>query len=439
MHPGGTTVLGGGAECRPRLRPSRGRRAGPPGLRLLETIPPTPESVALELPLQTTLGLQFQVTQGYADPGAERAYSRARNLCPRDSDSASLFPVLWGLWLIRKVRSELAEAQGLADELDALARRLNDPAFVLQAHQAQGMTALCRGEPAAAARHVEQTAALYNPVRHRGHASLFGQDPAVICKAFGAVALWLLGFPESAERQSEAAIRMSRELSPSSQAVALHFASMLHQLRRDVSRTLACAEASAAIAAEHGFSFWRAGAAVMSGWALTVSGRPEEGIGRLRQGLLDWQATGSRTYQTYYLGLLAEVCGEQGRSAEGLCVLEEALAQARQTGEGLYEAELYRLHGELTLRAGVGSAVTLRGAEEACHRALDIARRQEAISLELRAAMSLTRLGQRLGALAGSQRLLAEVLGRLTEGFQTPDVRVARQLLEGSGIQAASS
>src|SRR5262249_6421910 len=244
-------------------------------------------------------------------------------------------------------------------------------------------TALCRGEPAVAVRHTEQVEALYDPVRHRTHAFLFGQDPGVICKAYGAVARWLLGYPDAAERHSEAAIAMSRELSPTSQAVALHFAAMLHQLRRHGPRTGACAEASAAIAVEHGFAFWLAGAGVMNGWALAAAGAPAEGIDCLRRGLRDWQETGSVTYRTYYLGLLAEVLGGQGQVEESGRVLDEALALVRQTGETFYEAELHRLRGELLLRASGGSGETIRRAEEDFRQALDVARRQGAKSLEL--------------------------------------------------------
>lgn len=395
------------------------------GLGLLAALPDTPERAALELPLQTMLGLQLQVTDGYAASAARQAYTRARQLCAQVPDSALLFPVLWGLWLFHKVRSELRRAQEMAEELLTLARRLNQPDLVLQAHQALGITAFCRGEPTASVQHVEQAAALYDPHRHRTHAFLFGQDPGVICKGYGAVVLWLLGHPDAAVRQSEAAIGMSRELSPTSQAVALHFAAMLHQLRRDHARARECSEGSRTIAAEHGFSFWLAGGDVLSGWALAAAGAAEEGLDRLQRGLRDWMATDSVTYQTYYLGLLAEVLGGQGKLRESARVLEEALALARQTGEGLYEPELHRLRGELLLRRGEE-----RRAEEDFQQALEIARRQEAKSLGLRAAMSLVRLGQRRGTPEQARALLAETYGWFTEGLQTPDLYEARQLLE---------
>src|SRR5581483_4709977 len=117
------------------------------------------------------LGLQLQVTEGFAAPEAKQAYSRARALCPPTSDPAPQSPVLWGLWLFSKGRSELPKAAETAAALLALARRLNDPSLALQAHQALGITAFCRGEQPAALRHVEQATALYDPARHRAHAN----------------------------------------------------------------------------------------------------------------------------------------------------------------------------------------------------------------------------------------------------------------------------
>jgi predicted ATPase len=400
------------------------------GLRLLEKLPDSPGRAALELPLQQTLGLQLQLIEGYAAPAAERAYTRARELSQRAPGDPPLFPVLWGLWLFSKVRSELDRARVLADELRALAERLGDPAALLQTGQALTVTALCRGEPAAAVAHMERVAALYDPERHGGLSFSFGQDPGVASRAFGAVALWLLGRPDEAVRQGREAARRSHELSnPNSQALALHFAAMVHQLRRDAGRARVCAETAGAIAAEHGFSFWQAGAAVLSGWAVAAGGAADEGADRLRRGLDDWAATGSVTYRTYYLGLLAEVRARQGKAEEAGCLLDEALALARQTREGLYEAELYRLRGEARLSLGDDPA----RAEEDFRAALEVARRQQARSLGLRAATSLAGLAVRRGDRAGARALLGEALAGFTEGAETADLREARGLHDALG------
>jgi adenylate cyclase len=393
------------------------------GLALLGEEPASPKCDQLELKLETMLGLQLQTTKGYAAPEAQQAYERARRLCGESAEPATLFPVVWGLWLLHKVRSELTTAQRLAEELAELARRLNDPDLALQAHQALGMTAFCRGHGEASLSHVEQAVALYDPRRHGIHSFQFGQDPGVICKGFGAVVLWLQGFPDAAARQTAAAIKMSENLSPSSQAVALHFAAMVHQLRRDPLTTRQHADACANIAAEHGFSFWQAGSTLLRGSAVAAAGDPAEGSIIIRQGLADWQATGSVTYRTYFLGLLAEALLAQGHAQAALVAIDDALDLVQQTDERFYLAELYRLRGETILQASAPNRHPQ--AEQEFRRALDTARRQNARSLQLRAALSLARIGA-----SNAHRELSEIVAAFNEGSETPDHKQAADLLQ---------
>jgi predicted ATPase len=202
---------------------------------------------------------------------------------------------------------------------------------------------------------------------------------------------------------------------------------MLHQLRRDSVRALACAEASCEIAIEHGFSFWLAGGRIFKGWALAAQGRRDDGLSTLRQGVRDWLATDSLTYQTYYLGVLAETFGAQEPLARR--ALDEALALVQHTGERLYEPELYRLRGELTLSEADRDASALDRAEQDFRQALAAARRQEAKSFELRGVMSLLRLQERRGQVADARGLLADIVARFTEGRDTPELRQAQTLL----------
>jgi predicted ATPase/tRNA A-37 threonylcarbamoyl transferase component Bud32 len=398
------------------------------GLRLLHAVPEA-ERLTMEIALQTALGLQLQLTQGYAAPAAQQSYTRARELCLQAPEPSAEFPVLWGLWLCHKVRSELQTAQEVADDLLILARRTNDPGLALQAHQALGMTAFCRGEQPTSLRNVEQVAAIYDPKRHCLHAAVFGQDPGVMCKSYGAVALWLLGFPDTAAQQCERAMQMSAGLSPTTQAVAPHFAAMVQQLCGNSSQTLECAQRAIAIAGEHGLSFWMAGATVLCGWAMAAEGSQAEGLAKLRQGLDDWRATGSVTYETYYLGLLAEVLAGGQQFDEALEVLEEALALVERSGERFYEPELYRLRGEVLLaRGGKSERGTVRLAQDSFRRSLEIARQQSARSLELRAAMSVTELDRALGIGGAGRALLDEIFAAFTEGFETADLKRAQSM-----------
>jgi adenylate cyclase len=339
-----------------------------------------------------------------------------------------LFPVLWGLWLSHKVRSELRTARQMAENLSELARRLNDPDLSLQAHQALGMTAFCRGELETSLAHVEQGVALYDPQRHVAHAFQFGQDPAVICKGFGAVVLWLLGFPDAAARQSDEAIEMAKELSPSSQAVATFFAAMVYRLRGDLERSRLLAKACGAAAAEHRLSFWMAGSTLLAGGAATDRTDGDEGAA-IRRGLVEWQATGSVTYRTFFLGLLAEALLDRGAEAEALSTLDEALALVETTDERFYVAELHRLRGEALLRAA-NDREKHDEAERHFREALATAQEQNARSLALRAAMSLAELAAADDDGADEGRaILADSYNRLTEGFFTPDLQRASAML----------
>jgi adenylate cyclase len=399
------------------------------GLELLQSLPPTPGRAERELALQMTLGLQLQVTAGFASPEAKQVYVRGRELCDQVRGSPFLGPVLWGLFICCKARSELSKARELAEELHMLAHELRDPALTLQSHQAYAVTTLCLGEPAATRDHVERAEALYDPQRHQSHTFLFGQDVGVACKSFGALALWLLGYPDQAAQKSREAVTLGNGLSqPSSQALALHFAALLHQCRREPRAVLACADLTVAIAAEQSFSFWHAGGTVMRGWALSERGSGPEGVTVLRQGLEAWLATESLTYHTYYLALLAEVLGKEGQTKEGLKVLDDALALAERTGERFFQAELHRLQGALLIQVAGSDGVTHA---EACFRkAIAVARRQDARSLELRAVMSLSRLYQQQGRPTEARPLLAETYGWFTEGFDTPDLQEAKALVE---------
>jgi predicted ATPase len=396
------------------------------GLAALQALPDTPDRARREIKLQLTLGVQLQVVQGYAAPEAEHIYDRARALCERLEETSSLFRVLWGLWMFYLVRPDLGKARALAERLFKLAQ---DQAQHLQAREALVVTFLHLGDPGGARDHMEQALALYDPERHNSLTDLYGQDPAVTCLAFGAVALWLLGYPDQGVERSREAVALGRELrQPNTLGLALYFDAILRQYRREAPAVQESAEAASAVAAEHGISLWQAVGPILCGWALAEQDQAESGIARIRRGLTDWAATGGETHRPYHLALLAEALSRAGRIEEGLGALAEALSLGRRTGEGFHEAELHRLRGEFLLRQQ-GAEVACRDAEACFRRALSVARQQRAKSLELRAAMSLTRLYRKQGRKAEVRPALAECYGWFAEGFDTPDLQEARALL----------
>jgi predicted ATPase len=181
-----------------------------------------------------------------------------------------------------------------------------------------------------------------------------------------------------------------------------------------------------ALSAEQGFPVWLGFGTFFKGWALVEQGQREEGIAQLRQGMAAMRATGAELYQPYCLALLAEAYEKVGQAEEGVSVLTEALAIVHKNGERWYEAELYRLKGELTLKQ---SSVPKEA--EACFlKAVEIARQQGAKSLELRATTSLARLWHQQGRSQEAHRMLSEIYNWFTEGFDTKDLQEAKGLLE---------
>ena len=181
-----------------------------------------------------------------------------------------------------------------------------------------------------------------------------------------------------------------------------------------------------ALAREQLFPYWLAVGRITRGWALAHQGQGGEGIEEIRQGLAAYHATGAELGRPWFLALLAEAYGKAGRAEEGLHVIAEGLAAAAHTGEGFFEAEQYRLQGELLL-AHSGEKHPM--AESCFHHALDSARRQQAKWLELRAAVSLSRLWQHQGKRVEARALLAPIYGWFTEGFDTADLQEAKALL----------
>ncbi|VTS02810.1 atp synthase subunit beta : Protein kinase OS=Gemmatimonadetes bacterium KBS708 GN=J421_0248 PE=3 SV=1: Pkinase: AAA_16 [Gemmata massiliana] len=354
------------------------------GLALLDGSPDSLEHAAREFRLQVTLGLQLQVTDGFAAPPVEVAYMRARELWEARPGIGPLYPILWGLWLFYKVRSDLGRAHLLAGELLALAEQAADPALILQARQAGAVVALCAGDPGTVRRHMRTAIALYDPARHSPLTFQFGQDPGVACLAFGAVALWLLGEPEEAIARSRDAVQLARDGSqPSTLVLALHFAAVLHQFRGDPDAVREYASATLAVAVEHRFAFWQAGATVLLGWAGAATGA--EGTVLLEQGIEAWRATGSRTYLVYFFALLADARARGGDTDGALAALDEADRVRAVTCERLCESEVHRLRGELLAGRDAGRA------EASLRAAVTTACAQRTRALELRAALSLGR------------------------------------------------
>jgi DNA-binding winged helix-turn-helix (wHTH) protein/predicted ATPase len=410
-------------------------------IELLVALPSPPGRAQQELPLQIALGSQLGAINGWAAPEVERAYARAHTLAREVGDAPHLFPALWGLWLYYWGRGELARARLLGEDLLRLATRAGDPILVLQAHHALWPTLLSRGELREALEHSSRGIALYEAEARGAPAPRYGNHDAGACALyFGAWALGLLGQSDRAVEMSRAAIALARQLAhPFSEALALFFAATMHQCRSEPPAVRERAQAAIVLARAHGFGLVLAWATTLLGWATSREGQPEEGIAMILRGTAAARETGSEQFRPYFLALLADACATAGRPADGLAAVAEALATAVKTGERFYEAELYRLKGELLRRGEHGEppAALVRdpapggpaSPEECLVRAIEVARGQGARSLELRAVVSMSRVWREDGREADARRMLVDACGGFTEGHDTADLREAEALL----------
>jgi tetratricopeptide (TPR) repeat protein len=405
-------------------------------LALLETLPDTPERTQQELTIQIALGTALIATQGFAAPEVGKTYARARVLCQQVGETPQLLSVLHGLHRYYIVRAEYQTARELGEQVLHLAQGEPDPTFLVPAHRVLGSSSYYMGEFGPAQEHFEQGVALYQPQQHQAHVLLYGQDEGVACLSYAALLLWYLGYPDQAFKRIREALSLARELShPYSLAYALTLTVWLHRCRRERQATQERAEALIALATEMGFSFFLAMGTFLRGWALAVQGQGQEGLIQMRQGLAGHLATGANLGQASLFPVsLAEAYGNVGQIKAGLAVLLEALTMAHSNGERCWEAELYRLKGELLLKAvGEGGSVLVDDelSPEACFlKAIEVAHQQEAKLYELRATVSLSRLWQGQGQAEEARQMLTKIYDWFTEGFDTPDLTEAKALLE---------
>jgi predicted ATPase len=347
-----------------------------------------------------------------------------------------LLAVLLGQFVGYLQQAELQTAQELALHLLTQVQGPGDALPLLSAHATLGMVLLARGEVVAAHRHLAQSITLSGPTDHRTLVTHHSFDLGVVIRGNVAMSLWLLGAPEQALGHIHALHALAQELShPPSLAWALLLSARVAQWRRDAPATLRWTEALMACGAEYGFASHLSWADLLHGWALMAQGQREQGLAQMRQGLTAYDATQAAQWRPYFLALLAEGYGQVGAPDEGLRLLAEALVAVQHTDEHLWEAELHRLQGVLLQaqhqQPALADDLSHRAAAEASlHQALAVARRQQAKSLELRAAMSLAQFWQQQGKRDEAQALLAPVYGWFREGFDTADLQEARTLLD---------
>ena len=399
------------------------------GITGLNGLPDTRERRQQELTLQLALGPALMATGGFGEPRAVGTYERACHLAETLGEDRSRFAALWGSWLSAGQTDSVGVTSGRRDamvhELFRVAQRLGDSGLLVQAHHAAWATVMWRGRLVESREHVRQGLLLYDRDLHRGHALVYGgHDPAVCGYGQGAITLWLLGYPDQAARSTRDGIDLARSLSHApSLGHALWFAAVVYHMHRDVPKVLDCGERLIALGHEHGLPFYQTIGSIMHGWALVRLGRVTEGLPALRQAMSRYRTT-AVVMISLLTTMLAEAEFGAGLEQEGMDHLEACDRDAVSLNQLFWRAGILHLKGERLAARHEDTA-------EACLRAsLELARGQQAKSLELRAATGLARLFQQQGRRDEARDLLAPIYGWFTEGFDTLDLKQAKALLD---------
>jgi DNA-binding winged helix-turn-helix (wHTH) protein/predicted ATPase len=411
------------------------------GLEALKLIPETPEQAKKEMKLRMLLSASLMATKGFASAEVEAINARGRELFWRQGPSSELFYMLWSLNMYQQFSGNMHTSLEISHQLMQLAEGLNDGALIMEARRSLAAVLVLSGQCFEALEHLEKGAALY--AWHHDHSNRVftgGFDNQVMVEGFAALALFPLGYPDQSAARLEASLTLAQELGhPQTSVVAGHIAAQLYQIRGEPALAQALAKAAMELADENGLTLWVIYGLIELGWAEAELGDADVGIEKMQRGLAQYEATGAKLRTPYFLVLLADQLSKAGRIEEGFGAITKALTLAAQTGEGYALPELHRIKGELFLKRSKASetanlvndlsrSTSLSQARSSFADAVTVAKRQGARMWELRSTLSLYRLDLMLGNSHPAQ--LAEIYSFFSEGFETADMKQAREILD---------
>jgi DNA-binding winged helix-turn-helix (wHTH) protein/predicted ATPase len=432
---------------------------GRAGLALLTQLPATAERGHLELKLRQIVSVALAMSRGFTDDELEDNLQQARQLCRELADEAALVPVVIGLARLHLWRANRAALGELARQEESLAERVTDRQLLVQLHTQLAWIELVRGNHACVVEHYQHVRMHHDPQARQGLLFSFVGDPLVVALGASGVSLSLTGWLDRGWSDAAQGLARTEKLHfpiPIVPSSALLYAAMVEHLRGEYDEVGRLAQKMRALGREYELPLVVTLGGLLQGGMVVQHSAPEDGVALLTTGLAQYRAAGAQLLIPYFLSFLAEGYRHQGKVAEALQAVHEALNLTATNLDVFWEAELYRQKGELTLvqssvqslgssvRASLKSKVQSRESKspstqrpipntqeaEACfHQAIEIARRQEAKLLELRAMMSLARLWQQQGKKQAARQRLAEIYSWFTEGLDTKDLQEAKALL----------
>lgn len=386
--------------------------------------PAGPERYHREFAIHAGLADSAIVMSGYAAPEYEHHLNRRHELAQRLGDTTQIFYSLVGMSVLSAFRLELAKAQDIGWKLLGIADHEHDPDMQLQAHGSLANILWLMGDIIGSRHHSDKGLKL---IGHEQHLPYGNEHWRAACLFYACTCTAALGFPDNGLRQALEFLAWARERRHVlTLAFALNGVATILAWRGEAAEALKHAEALLVLSAEHGFSNWHSFGQIIHGQALAFLGKADEGIAEIKAALNSLEATGA-VIPGWARSSLAAACLVAGQPAEGLKVAVEGLEVGRKTSDAQAKPDLHRLHGELLLML---DPAQLAAAETSFRVSIDVARKQSAKSAELRATVSLARLLAKLDKRNEARAMLAEIYGWFKEGFETPELREAKALLE---------
>jgi class 3 adenylate cyclase/predicted ATPase len=396
------------------------------GLEQVAMLPEGAASDALELELQVALIPPIMVVKGYSAPETKATSERAIALCRQSGQVSRIFPALYGQVAYLYVSGQIVRYQELAAEFLELAMAQPEIVPRLIGLRMMGTSLLAAGSIGRCMDHLEQAWALFDPERDAESALVYGQDLGTGAASYLCIGFALRGFPEKSRDWGQKAVARGRDIEHvNTLCYALLHGALAAYVSGDRTSMELHLDSLKLLTDEHDVPVWRAGALPLQGLALGWQGRPQDGLMQVAQGMEMMVSMQFKLFQSTWSLVRAELLSKLGQAEDALVAIEEGLAITAQTGESWGDAEMHRVRGELLV-----SASTQDEAEAAFTTALAIAREQGAKWWELRAATSLARLWSLQGKRIEARELLGETYGWFTEGFDTPEMKDARNLLD---------
>jgi len=394
-------------------------------LEWLASLPDTVERKEQELRLHIALGGPLMAIKGYGAVEVKKTYDRARELGQEVGQVSQLFFILNGLALSCFSQSDFSASVEFCKQFEALVQSTQEQRMFPIVGHSYACNLFHLGEFNQARNYTELAIETYLPENHEFYIANYGQDPATACFLFDCLANWLLGYPDVAIQRSEEMLALAQKLShPFSLAYAFNCKAWFALYSKQVTKALQAADALMAVAVKNEFPFFIMLSNLIRAWVAIQLDQPEQAINQIEETLKMWKSVGAVLARHCHLTFLAEGYAKAGKPTVALEILAKCVDEIERTKECFWESEVYRLKGEFLLDLN-----KVEEAEENYLKSLDVARRQQAKSLELRSTVSLCHLWQQQGKTLKAKALLSEIYSWFTQGFDMPDLIAAQQLL----------